>query len=165
VNLKPLLVVLVILVVVVVAWRAAVHNARAVQVGGAQTASLLQTWEPVTEQLVIGQFQVPAQNYRSWTITVPPGIRNFQVTGHYSAIGGSGNDIAAVVSTEEQFQNWINGHQAQIFYASPGRVTVGDIDIKGLQPGRYILAFSNKFSAFTAKAVEAEVSVPYERQK
>jgi hypothetical protein len=162
-KLRSILVFVLIFIAVLAVWVVIKSSSATSLKSGPRTAPLLQTWEPVTEQIVTGQFQVPAQSFKSWTITVPPGSRNFQVTGHYSALGGSGNDIAAVVATEEQFQNWINGHESRIFYASPGKVTTGDIDIKGLPPGRYVLAFSNKFSLLTPKAVEAEVSIRYER--
>jgi hypothetical protein len=136
VNLRSLFIGSFVVGVVFVVWRlAAGHGGAAPIAGGGQAFSLRETWEPVTEQIVTGQFQVPAQSFRSWTINVLPGTRNFQVTGHYSAIGRSGNDIAAMVATEEQFQNWINGHESQIFYNSPGRVTTGEIDIKGFRQG------------------------------
>lgn len=165
VNLRPLFVTLFIVGFLLVIWRSAVGYARARTTADGQPFSLVHAWQPVNEQIATGQFSVPPQSYKFWTITVPPGTRNFQLTGRYSAIGGSANDIAAVVATEEEFQNWINGHESRIFYASPGKVTTGEIDIKGLPPGRYVLAFSNKFSTFAAKAVAAEINIEYDRPK
>lgn len=152
---------IVVLIVGAILW----FNSRPTSTGPGSpsptSSPLFSSWVPVSEQLVTGQFQVPARSFRSWTITVPTGTRNYRVTGHYSAIGGGGNDIAAVIATEDEFQNWINGHQARIFYASPGKVTNGDIDVKGLPPGRYILAFSNTFSLLANKAVFAEISATH----
>lgn len=126
-------------------------------------SSFLSRGTPVTVPLVHGQFQVPAQNYLSWTLVVPAeNVRNYHVVGHYSAMGGGGNDIQAVIASEDEFQNWINGHQARAFYSTPGRVTTGAIDVV-LPPGRYVLAFNNRFSVFTPKAVFAEITAAYER--
>jgi hypothetical protein len=122
-------------------------------------------WFPVSAQLATGKFQVRAQNYLSWNFVVPAaGVRNYRVIGHYSVVGGSGNDIQAVVATEAEFQNWINGHQSRLFYSSPGKVTTGDLNVL-LPPGRYVLAFNNRFSLLTDKAVFAEIQAAYEQTK
>jgi hypothetical protein len=123
------------------------------------------TWFPDSAPLAMGQFRVPAQNYLAWRFVVPSvAVRNYRVKGHYSVVGGSGNDIQAVVATEDEFQNWINGHQSRPFYASPGKVTTGDLD-SALPPGHYVLAFSNRFSVLTDKAVFAEIKATYEQTK
>lgn len=133
--------------------------------GNSESPSLLSRWEPVTIPVVHGQFQVPAQQYRSWIFVVPSeNVRNYRITGHFSTIGGAGSDIQAVIATDDDFQNWINGHEANVFYSTPGKVTTGQIDVT-LPPGRYTLAFSNKFSLVTTKAVFAEISTTYEQLK
>lgn len=126
------------------------------------SSSIFSRWSPVTVSLAHGQFQVPPRNYLSWTVDVPATVRNYHVAGHYSVIGGSGNDIQAVIATEDEFQNWINGHQAHVLYSTPDRVTTGAIDLV-LPAGRYVLAFNNRFSLLTAKAVSAEIGATYER--
>jgi hypothetical protein len=95
-------------------------------------------------------------------VSVPAAFRNYRVAGHFSVIGGFGNDIQAVIASDDEFQNWINGHQAHVFYSTPERVTTGNIDVV-LPPGRYVLAFNNRFSLFASKAVFAEINATYER--
>ncbi len=143
-----------------------VSNSRSPQIKAEDTPSTPQViWYPVSAPLATGQFRVPAQNYLAWRFVVPStAIRNYRVNGHYSVVGGTGNDIQAVVATEDEFQNWINGHQSRPFYASPGKVTTGDLNTV-LPPGRYVLAFSNRFSVLTDKAVFAEIKATYEQMK
>jgi hypothetical protein len=122
-------------------------------------------WVPVSTPLAEGQFEVRAQQYLTWKFVVPAsGIRNYRVVGHYSVVGGSGNDIQAVVATEDEFQNWINGHKSRSFYASPGKVTTGGLNV-ALPPGRYVLAFNNRFSLLSNKAVLAEIKATYDQVK
>jgi hypothetical protein len=138
------------------------HTGRSYPGSSTDSPALLSRWVPVTVSLVHGQFQVPAQNYLSWPIAIPAMVRNYHVVGHYSVIGGFGNDIQAVIASEDEFQNWINGHQAHVFYSTPDRVTTGNIDVV-LPPGQYALAFNNRFSLFASKALFAEISATYER--
>ena len=122
-------------------------------------------WETVTNPIVRTQFEVPATRYLSWSIVVPEkAVRDYHLTGHFSAVGGGGNDIEAVIASEDEFQNWINGHEAHVFYSTPGRVTTGKMDV-ALPAGRYVLAFNNRFSLFTSKAVYAEIDAVYEKAK
>lgn len=150
-------------------WIASVYRTSEVKpedgTGSSKNTPLVTQWLPVTAPLVSGQFQVRAQNYSAWNFIVPAvAVRNYRVNGHYSVIGGSGNDIQAVIATEDEFQNWINGHQSRTFYASPGKVTTGNVDLV-LPPGRYVLALDNRFSLLTDKAVLAEIKATYEQMK
>jgi hypothetical protein len=103
---------------------------------------------------------VKAGSYVTNTFTVQPGMVNFHVVGHFNASGGTGNDIQAVLVDEDEFQNWINGHQAKAFYSTQ-QITNGKLDVGPLAAGRYVRAFSNKFSAFTDKYVFAEVEAQW----
>lgn len=85
-----------------------------------------------------------------------------QIAGSFNASGGSGKDIQAVIADEENYANWINGHQAQVFWATQGKQTTGSMNVR-LRPGTYYLASSNKFSAFTAKQVFLDTSLNYKK--
>jgi hypothetical protein len=58
--------------------------------------------------------------------------------------GSSGHDIQAVIAGEENYTNWITGHQAQAFWTTQDQQTTDNIEAR-LRPGMYHLAFSNKF--------------------
>jgi hypothetical protein len=64
-----------------------------------------------------------------------------------------------VIASPPEFENWINGHQAQLYY-STDKVTNGTID-RLLPPGDYTLAFDNRFSAFSRKEVTGEITLTY----
>jgi hypothetical protein len=103
---------------------------------------------------------VKAGGFVQYPIHVTPEMRGAHVAGTYNVSGGQGNDIDAVLSGADEFSNWINGHQAHGYYFSNGKKTTDRFDVK-LQPGDYILAFSNKFSTFTDKQVFLEVNLKY----
>ena len=115
---------------------------------------------PVLQEVARGNFVVPPKTYISFRFTVPQGAVNAKVKGVFHAFGGSGNDIQAVIANPFQFENWINGHQAQVLYGTE-RITNGTIDVEGIAPGDYILAFNNKFSAFSKKQVTALIGLSY----
>jgi hypothetical protein len=117
---------------------------------------------PVSQKIASGQIAVRANGYVQYRITITPEMLEPTITGNFNASGGSGNDIQAVIADEENYTNWINGHQAQAFWTTQGKQTTGNIEAR-LKPGMYYLAFSNKFSAFTEKQVFLEVELNYKK--
>lgn len=113
---------------------------------------------PADQKIASGQIVVRAAGYVQYRFQVTPEMRNAHITGRFNASGGTGNDIEAVIATEEEFTNWINGHQARVFYSTQGRKTTDTFDVR-LGPGTYCLAFNNRFSAFSAKDVFLEVDL------
>jgi hypothetical protein len=126
-------------------------------------APVLKTrYVPVSEKIASGQIIVKANGYVQYRIAITPQMVGPTVTGSFNASGGSGNDIMAVIADEENYTNWINGHQAQAFWTTQGKQTTGNIEAR-LKPGMYYLAFSNRFSAFTDKQVFLEVGLSYKK--
>ena len=117
---------------------------------------------PVSQKVATGQIVVWAYGYVQYRITITPEM--IGPTGNFNASGGSGNDIQAVMADEENYTNWINGHQAQAFWTTQGKQTTGNIEAT-LKPGMYYLAFSNKFSAFTEKQVFLDVDLNYKKAR
>jgi hypothetical protein len=117
---------------------------------------------PVNQKVASGQIIVKANGYVQYRLTITPEMLEPTVRGNFNASGGSGNDIAAVVADEMNFTNWINGHQAQVFWATQGKQTAGNFEVE-LAPGVYYLVFSNKFSAFTDKQVFLEVDLTFRK--
>jgi hypothetical protein len=117
---------------------------------------------PGTQKIATGQIVVKANGYVQYRITVTPEMVDATVTGNFNASGGAGNDIMAVIADESNYMNWINGHQAQVFWGTQGKQTTGSFEVK-LAPGTYYLAFNNKFSAFTEKQVFLEVDLSYQK--
>ncbi len=116
---------------------------------------------PVTVKLASGQLVVRAGKYVSQRFAVDPlRMQQARVIGHFRASGGAGNDIQVVLADEDAFENWINGHQAQVLYATD-KLTNGSIDVPVTQAGTYYLAFSNTFSTVSDKDVFAEIELRY----
>jgi hypothetical protein len=117
---------------------------------------------PVSQKLASGQIVVRARGYVQYKFEVTPEMRNAHVSGRFNASGGNGNDVEAVIATEEEFTNWVNGHEARVFYSTQGRKTTDTFDVR-LAPGTYYLAFNNRFSALSAKDVFLEVDLEFQR--
>ena len=115
---------------------------------------------PVHEKIAIGQIVVRATGWVQYRIVVTPEMQEPTVTGSFYTSGGSGNDIQAVITDEQNYTNWINGHQAQVLWGTQGRETTGNFEVH-LRPGTYFLAFSNKFSAFSEKQVFLDANLNY----
>jgi hypothetical protein len=117
---------------------------------------------PVTQKIVSGNVTVQARGYTQYPISILPEMGNTTVSGTFNASGGNGNDIIGVITDESNFANWINGHQAQVFWETVGRQTSGNFELT-LRPGTYYLTFSNRFSTFTAKQLSLDVQMTYHR--
>jgi hypothetical protein len=117
---------------------------------------------PVSKKIATGQILVKARGYVQYRITIEPEMVEPVLTGSFNASGGSGNDITAVIADEMNYTNWINGHQARVFWGTEGKQTTGTFKVR-LRPGQYYLAFSNKFSAFADKQVFLEVDLNSKR--
>jgi hypothetical protein len=117
---------------------------------------------PVNQKIATGQILVKANGYVQYRITITPDMVEPTVTGNFNASGGTGNDITAVIADEMNYMNWINGHQARVFWGTEGKQTTGTLEVR-LRPGTYYLVFSNKFSALTDKQVFLEVDLNSKR--
>ncbi len=120
--------------------------------------------EQVTEKLTSGQIVVPAGKYYEVQFRINPSMRSPRVKGSFRTSGGGGNDIQAVLAEESEFENWINGHQAQVLYATE-KITNGKIDVVIPEPGTYHLAFNNSFSVISEKYVFAEIELSYQNPR
>jgi hypothetical protein len=116
----------------------------------------------VKQNIASGQITVPARNYMRYRIEVTPEMQDAHLTGSFTATGGSGNDIAVALANEDEFDNWINGHQAQVYYSTPGKETTGQFDVP-LAPGTYVLGFNNRFALLSNKYVNVQVDLKYSR--
>lgn len=115
----------------------------------------------VKQPVASGQIVVQPGRWVWYRIRVRSGMRNPVLSGSFSASGGAGNDITAVVATEAEFQNWINDHESLVQYSTPGRKTTDSFSIS-LPEGDFIFAISNKFSFLSQKTVFLNVNLQYD---
>jgi hypothetical protein len=147
---------------------AGANDTAGARTGGAIPAAPANTpqvrYVPVSQKIATGQIVVRAKGYVRYRFEITPEMREAHVSGHFNASGGAGNDIMAVIATEEEFTNWTNGHEARAFYSTQGKKTTDTFDVS-LAPGTYYLGFSNTFSAFHSKDVFLEVDLNYQRME
>jgi hypothetical protein len=115
-----------------------------------------------TEQIASGQVVVPHSGQVFYRITITPEMGVGVVIGNFTAAGGSGNDVDGIIASEEEYTNWINGHQARAFWSTPGKATTGSFNVR-LGPGTYYLALSNRFSLRTDKYVALNATLAYRK--
>jgi hypothetical protein len=108
---------------------------------------------PQRDPLTPSSFAVNAGQMRYFQFTVNGSAR---VVGRFQASGGNGNDIEAVLTDADDFENWRNGHAARALYQS-GKTTVGSINVPISQAGAYYLAFNNRFALLSTKTISAEI--------
>jgi hypothetical protein len=119
------------------------------------------TIQHAAESVAGGSFIVEPGKYKSFKLTVAPGMANPRLEGNFEASGGN-NDVEVLLMESAQFLNWQNGHQAASVYSS-GRVTADRLKVT--LPGdaaTYYLIFSNKFSYIRNKAVTADIKLQYD---
>ncbi|HKW19551.1 MAG TPA: zinc ribbon domain-containing protein [Terriglobales bacterium] len=94
-------------------------------------------------------------------MVVPADATEVHLQGHFTAQGGSGNDIIVQVMNENEFVNWQNHHGQDTLWDSD-KVTVGDIKLSLPNgAGTYYLLFNNSFSLITPKAVQHNITLTY----
>ncbi len=129
---------------------------------GVTASPAAQHYVPMNQKIATGPIIVKAHGYVQYLITITSDMVEPMISGNFNASGGSGNDIEAAIADETNYTNWINGHQAQVFWSTGGRETTGNFRVK-LQPGTYHLAFSNRFSALTDKQVFVDADLNYKK--
>jgi hypothetical protein len=119
---------------------------------------------PMHRKIATGEVQVPAGQAIDYRIDIQPEMLEPTLKGSFIASGGTGNDIRAAIADEVNYINWINGHEAQVFWHTEGQQTAGNFELV-LKPGTYYLAVSNKFSAISDKRVALEVDLNYQHKE
>lgn len=111
--------------------------------------------ETHTEVLTPSQFTVKAGSIYYVRFNVG---KSGRVLGRFEASGGHANDVQVVIASADAFENWKNGHTAQVLY-QPDKTTVGTLNVPITRPGTYYIGFNNKFSTF--KTVSGQIQFSY----
>jgi zinc-ribbon domain len=117
---------------------------------------------PISEKLFTGQLAIGAGRHIERKLVIDPAkMINARVSGTFHASGGSSNDIQVVLVEENEFANWINGHEAHPLY-STRETTNGTVDVHFTKAGTFYLAFSNASPGRADKTVSAEIELDYD---
>jgi len=122
--------------------------------------AVVQAPRPVRQKLLAGNIEIAANQMRYATFAIRAGATNAQVNGEFQAFGGSGNDIQVVLTDVYDFENWKNNHPTNVLYNS-NKVTNGVVTVQGIPAGQYVLAFDNRFSAFSRKQITGDITLSY----
>lgn len=68
-----------------------------------------------------------------------------------------------VIANETEYLNWINGHEAKVFWSTQGQKTAGSFRFIHLLAPTILLSATD--SAFSAKTVSAETSLSYQQSR
>jgi hypothetical protein len=118
-------------------------------------------WEDSRVQtLVRGRVTVTAGNYVAYRVLVSSSMLNARVAGRIAPSDRRADDIEVVVLTESGFANWIRGQEIQKYSLTHGAKAVVHFDIP-LEPGAYVVAFSNRDSTVSDACFAAEISLIY----
>jgi hypothetical protein len=160
---RNIAVLVVVLVIIAASYLALSYAGIAVVQKKTVTTVIYSTTEvPQTfsSNVVNGIIAVNAGNYQSYRVTAPTGAYNLQLSGSFTASGGSGNDIVVLIMDETNYVNWQNGHQASAYYNS-GQVTTKSFSVNLPTGGAYYLVYSNTFSTFSDKNVNTQANLGY----
>jgi hypothetical protein len=119
---------------------------------------------PVTEKVEAGRIEVMAGGYVLYKIHVTPEMSPAQVIGNFTVSGDTGNEIFAALAKEDEFENWIKGRRAKVYYSTGENKKTDSFDIR-LGPGDYVLVISNHFAEDSNKDVLLEVYLKYMKRE
>lgn len=118
-----------------------------------------------SERLAAGEIEVRAGAEAHYQVNIDiTKMVNAKVVGSFRVSGGSQNDIAVALVAEDEFENWINGHQANVLFAT-NRVTRARLNWPITSSGTYVLVFDNRFSLLSPKRIAADIELHYHIQK
>ena len=120
----------------------------------------MNTSQTSTSNVVNGVITVGARNHQAYQFGVPADAYNAQISGTFTASGGSGNDIIVYVFDSTNYVNWENGHQSSAYYNS-GQVTTDSFSINLPAGGTYYLVYDNSFSFLSSKNVNTQANLAY----
>jgi hypothetical protein len=151
--------------IVVLIWDRQMKAARAeaARVEAARLASIPQIhYAPVSKTIAAGQLTLNARDARIFRFTITRDMREPHVVGRFTAGGTNGADIEALLMSEDEFPNWDHRHQAKVLYSTNGPKTTDRFDVP-LEPGEYVLIFSNRAALFFSRYITPEVELNYTR--
>jgi hypothetical protein len=115
---------------------------------------------PVTHNLALGDFDVPAKSTHDVKIALDePRMRNARLAGRFSAANGSG--IQVMLLDEDDYKRFTNHETPSRFLYLSKSAAAGTIEAAIPRTGTYYLVFDNSPSESGVK-ITADVTVRYE---
>lgn len=159
-NVRLVLFVVTIVIVVIVVYRTR-HPAQTRTTPESGSPYVLEVHSiPVTHNLALGEFEVPARSTHEAKVTLDePHMRNARLSGHFSTSSGPG--IQVMLLDEIQHNRFLNHSAPSEFLYLSKATASGDVEAMIPHGGAYYLIFDNSASDSSVK-VKADVTVRYE---
>jgi hypothetical protein len=117
-----------------------------------------------SERLTAGEIEVRAGGEAHYQVCIDTTkMVNAKVVGSLRVSGGPQNDIAVALVAEDEFETWMNGHPANVLFAT-NKVTKARLNWPITHSGTYVLVFDNRFSLLSPKKVAADIELHYHIQ-
>lgn len=122
-------------------------------------------FEHRSDVLASAPLTIPAATVQTVRVTVDPEtMHNVQVSGRFTAAGGSDAGIEVFIFDQDNYTNWSNGHDSAALFDS-GLKTVGELNTAlPSKAGTYYVVFSNKHAILFARTVSADVKLDYDKR-
>lgn len=127
---------------------------------GTLASTTIITSSQISQDVVNGVVSVGPGQYQYYQFIVLPDAYNDQLSGNFTASGGSGNNIVVLVMGSTDFVNWQNHHDVSPYYNS-GQVTTNRFSLSLPSNDVYYLVYSNTFSTLSSKTVNTQVNFVY----
>ena len=115
------------------------------------------------QSVTSSSFEVKKRSFVSYRLDVPTAVTHVNVGGDFSVSGDVNQDVEVQLMSAEGFVSWQDGYSAEMFYDS-GKVKQGKVEATlPATAGTYYLVFDNRYSAKTAKSVQADITLRYDR--
>jgi hypothetical protein len=160
---RPVLAAIALSLIFLIVYRRFVQRPNAARPGPNDPYTLQVHAIPVTHNLSLGDFEVPARGTHDVKIALDePRMRNARLTGHFEASGGGSSGTIQVMLLNESEYNRFTNHStpSQFLYLSKS-ATNGNIEAAIPRAGIYYLVFDNSSSSSSIK-VNADVTVHFE---
>ena len=119
---------------------------------------------PETHTVTIDE-KISDESYRIWRFDLASRGRNFRLKGSFVVTAGGSRDINAYVVDAVEYVNYRGSNPYFYSLYSRRRVSVGRFDLPlDKNSGPYYFILSNRFSLWTDKWVEGEITLTYDRR-
>ena len=101
------------------------------------------------------ELKIEPGKVQSYTWDATPDKSRCHLSGHIEVVSGGSRDVQVAVMASDDFQNWLNGHEAKVFFQTD-KITAATLDVTTNTVGPLVLAISNGFSVLSEKRVRTQ---------
>lgn len=159
-TVRPILLAIAIALIAFAIYRRAFHEKKATNSPGSVELEVRSI--PVTHNLALGDFEVPARATHDVKIAFDESGSNARVSGEFAAVEGPG--IQVMLLDENQYRR-VQQHQPPSVFLYLSKVAAkGNIEADLPRTGTYYLVFDNSSSQSSTK-VHADVAIHYQMMR